>query len=288
MGKLSARELGRRNVQMGSLLNKAVEKGKKEKRVCNKSNARFMTLPAVTSPKTRVELTDSSKLKKRLIFGGLANDPISDIFRVLRLKVLKHLRASGASTIAICSANPGEGKTLVAANLAASLAMDINHTVLLADVDLRRPSLQSLFGLSCGLGLSDYLLRNATIPECLVSPGIDRLVLLPAGAAINNSSELLSSPMMLRLTKELKSRYSNRIVVYDLPPLLPSDDGAVLLEQIDASILVVEDNKTPKHDIEQVLDALKEHELIATVLNKSRYPQKRYHYESNASFLRRF
>ena len=258
---------------MEDLLHKAVEKAKRQRKelkgVRQKIPVGEAALTTVLHLRTRVEPVSSRTLRKKRILAGFAQDPNADVFRVLRAQVLKFLEESSGSTVGICSPNPGEGKSVIATNLAVSLALDVNHTVLLADVDLRRPSLQTLFALPPAPGLSDYLLREKTIPECLVNPGVDRLILLPAGAAIHNSSEALLSPKMLALAEELKSRYPDRLVIYDLPPVLPSDDALVFLKQVDACILVVEDNRTREREIERALYLLHDYNLIGIVLNKS-------------------
>ncbi len=267
---------------MEDLLHKAVEKAKHQRKELKGARQKIpageAALPTVVYEQTRVEPVSSSRLRNKRIVAGFAHDPNADVFRVLRAQVLKFLKECSGSTVGICSPNPGEGKSVIAINLAVSLALDVNHTVLLADVDLRRPSLQAIFALPSAPGLSDFLLRDATIPECLVNPGVDRLVLLPAGAAAHNSSEALASPRMSDLTAELKSRYPDRLVIYNLPPLLPSDDALVLLKQVDACILVVEDGKTREGEIQRALDFLSDYNLVGAVLNKSENTDSYYYH----------
>ena len=118
-------------------------------------------------------------------------------------------------------------------------------------------------------GITDYLLNDASLTECLVNPGIERLVLLPAGQPVQNSSEVLGSPKMLNLAKELKMRYPDRLVVYDLPPLLAGDDALVFSPHLDGCILVVEERKTRAQEVHRALDLLIDAKLIGTILNKS-------------------
>ena len=203
------------------------------------------------------------------MIAGLVQDPRADLFRMLRAQVKQRLAVSGGSTLGICSPIPGEGKTLISANLAVSMAMEANNTVLLVDLDLRQPKLAKIFGLSEETGMSDYLFGGAPLSDCLVNPGIDRLVLLPAGRALNNSSEALTSPQMVNLVKELKARYADRFVIYDLPPLLSSDDSLVFLPQIDATLLVVCEGLTSSGDVQRAIELLDERKLLGTVLNRS-------------------
>jgi len=211
----------------------------------------------------------ASKLKANRIIAGLVREPKADLYRMLRAQVLQRLAVSGGTTIGVCSPNSDEGKTLTAANLAVSLAMDANYTVLLVDLDLRKPSIAQRFGLQVQTGLSDYLFGQIPLSDCLVNPGIERLVLLPGGCAMHNSSEALTSPQMVGLARELKARYPDRIVIYDLPPLLASDDALVFLPQVDATLLVVREGLTRAGEIQRSIDLLEGRNLLGTVLNGS-------------------
>jgi capsular exopolysaccharide synthesis family protein len=212
------------------------------------------------------------------VVSGLNGIEASEAFRMLRAQVMQRLESANASTLAITSAGADEGKTLVAANLAVSLSRLADRRVLLVDVDLRRPAMHSVFGLSPTKGLAHHLLQNAPLADCLISPGLDGLVLLPCGTGGEMSSELLSSPAMARLVEELKDRYSDRIVLYDLPPLLLTDDAFMFLKHVDACLLVVEQGSTRREEIERCLELLQEFNVIGTVLNKARSPQGGYGY----------
>lgn len=233
--------------------------------------------PSFVYEQTRVKPTSPEVLRRNRIFAGFPHDANADIFRMLRVQALKYLQEGTGTTIGICSPNPGVGKSFVASNLAVSLALGVDHTVLLVDADLRRPSLQNYFGLDVAPGLTDYLLHGTSLPKCLVNPGIDRLVLLPAGAPVQNSSEVLSSPKMLNLASEFKARYPDRFVIYDLPPLLTGDDALVFLPRLDGCMLVVEERKTRAQELERALDLMSDSRLIGTVLNKSQ-SEKYYQY----------
>jgi exopolysaccharide/PEP-CTERM locus tyrosine autokinase len=231
---------------------------------------------SITYKQTRVVATEEPVLLDRRVVAGLLANELSETFRILRTHVLQRMHANGYTTIAITSAGRGEGKTLTAVNLAASIAMDINHTVLLVDADLRRPSLHTYFGMEPDVGLADYLLHDAAVSRCLVNPGIPRLVILPAGRSLLQSSELLSSPKMVDLAEELKRRYTERIVVYDLAPLLLTGDALVFLRHVDCCLLVIEEGRTQKADIGKSLELLDGCNVIGTVLNKSSSRLKTY------------
>jgi capsular exopolysaccharide synthesis family protein len=218
---------------------------------------------------TKVQNVSHDVFQKNRLVAYRKTGSLSDIFRVLRAQVIMRLAAIPANTLGVCSAKPGEGKTLTACNLAISLALDPNFTVLLVDMDFRRPRVDQYFGVAVERGLCDFLEGNAEISECLINPGIERLVLLPIRRPVLNSSELLSSPRIRTLLAELKNRYEKRIIIYDLPPLLPTDDSLVVLPNMDASLLVLQEGETAAGEIQRCIDFLQDHNLLGTVLNKS-------------------
>ncbi len=255
-------------------IEKALEKARQERKTRVPAYGRAgagngSAPPSFVYEQTRVEPAPANVLRRNRIIAGFAHDPNADIFRLLRVQALKYLEEGTGSTIGICSPNPGVGKSFVAANLAVSFALGVDHTVLLVDADLRRPRLQSYFGLGPAPGLTDYLLNGASLSDCLVNPGIDRLVILPVGVPVQNSSEVLSSPKMLNLASELRVRYPDRFVIYDLPPLLTGDDALVFLPRLDGCMLVVEERKTRAQELQRALDLMSGAKLIGTILNKS-------------------
>lgn len=223
----------------------------------------------ITYRETRVVPTQEHKLSEQRVISGTFQEELSDTFRILRTQVLARLAADAHTTLAITSAGRGEGKTLTAVNLASSVALDPRHTVLLVDADLRRPCLHRYFGISTEHGLADYLIDDKPIASCLVNPGVPRLVLLPAGRALRESSEVLSSPKMARLAQELKARYPDRIVIYDLAPLLSSSDALTVLPYVEAILLVTQEGATRKGDVVRALELLQGFNVIGTVLNRS-------------------
>ncbi|MCZ6659747.1 MAG: CpsD/CapB family tyrosine-protein kinase [Gammaproteobacteria bacterium] len=217
--------------------------------------------------------------KNRVIAGIADDDPAtSTAYKMLRTQVLQQLRQNGWHTLAITSPVADEGKTLTAVNLAISLAMEVTHTVLLVDSELRRPSIHKCFGFTPERGLTDYLLEETPLPEILVHPGIERLVLLPGGKPVNNPSEMLSSPRMGKLVDELKSRYPKRIVLFDLPPMLLADDALAFSPYVDAFLVVVEDGKTQREEITRTLDMLQGSNVLGTILNKAGDIGQAYYY----------
>ncbi|MES9851874.1 MAG: CpsD/CapB family tyrosine-protein kinase [Candidatus Thiodiazotropha sp. L084R] len=232
----------------------------------------------ITYTKTKsVEVSKDSLRDKRVIFGDI-NDSISDQYKVLRTHVLQRLNANQWNSLAVTSPNEGCGKTLTSINLAISLAREVNHSVLLVDLDLRRPNIQRYFFSDERLGISDYLTEDLELSKILFNPGKERLVILPGNKPFSNSSEMLSSPKMVQLVEELKSRYPNRIVIFDMPPLLSCDDMIAFSPYVDAIMLVVEEDGTRKDELKRAFELLEKSNLLGTVLNKSKDGGSTYGY----------
>lgn len=209
-------------------------------------------------------------LKANRIVAGIQGHPNADVFRILRTKLLHRMRKEGCNTLAITSPLKGGGKSVISANLAIAMAMEMNQTVMLVDLDLRKPSIHKYFGFEPEKGLADYLLDGVELPDLLVNPGIERLVILPAGRSVSQSSELLSTPRMINLVEDITSRYSSRFILFDLPPLLGMDDALTFLPNVHASILVMEEGGNTKEEIQQSMRLLENSNLLGTVYNKAR------------------
>lgn len=215
----------------------------------------------------KVPVTPEVMERNRLI-TGTAKDAITSAYKLLRTQVLQRLHDNRWSALAVVSARAAEGRTLTAINLAISLAQEITHTVLLVDLDLHSPSVHRHFELEPAAGLSEHLLDDVPMKDILINPGIDRLVLLPGGRPIANTSEMLSAPRMTAMVEELKHRYPSRIVLFDLPPLLTTDDALAFSPLVDATLLVIEDGKNLKGEMQRAIGMLHSTALLGAVLNK--------------------
>ncbi|MCC6142123.1 MAG: CpsD/CapB family tyrosine-protein kinase [Nitrospira sp.] len=226
--------------------------------------------PPIVYTKTKSLDVPLSVLRQRRVMAAYDKGPFVDAFKILRTQVLHRLREKSWNVLGITSPGDGEGKTLTAVNLAISLAMEATQTVLLVDANLRNPSIHDVFGLQDCPGLADYLLDDVPVENLLVHPGIGRFVLLPGGRAIQNSTEILTSPKMLALVEEFKHRYPSRIVIFDLPPLLQTADVLAFSPYTDALLLVVEEGKTSADDVQRALSLVKNSRpILGTVLNKA-------------------
>jgi capsular exopolysaccharide synthesis family protein len=233
-----------------------------------------------------VEVSPAALLEHRVI-AALPEHELKGSYRMLRTRVLQAMREKGWNSLAITGPASGCGKTLTAINLAVSLAMEVTNTVLLVDLDLRKPSIHEYFGYQPEYGISDYLFNDIKVSEVLFSPSIDRLVVLPGREAIHNSSEMLRSPRMVRLVNELKTRYPDRLVVFDLPPILAADDALAFAPYTDAFLLVAESGGTSREDLQKALDVLKSTPIIGTVLNKTAAPKGGYGYDKQRKIAMR-
>ena len=229
-----------------------------------------MPVEQVTYSQTRNVEIAANELREKRVVSAFEPCAFTDAYKMLRTQVLQRMSENNWNVLAVTSPGNGEGKSLTALNLAISIAMEIEHTVLLVDANLRHPSLHEHLGLPDGKGLSDYLLEDAPLSELFVHPkGLDYLTLLPGGRALQNSAEMLNSPKMSKLVEETKSRYAGRIVIFDLPPVLSAADAMAFAPYVDATLVVVEEGKTKRKDIENTLELLSSTNVLGTVLNKS-------------------
>jgi protein-tyrosine kinase len=227
---------------------------------------------------TRTVSLNPEVLQENRIIMKKANDLRADLFRVLRTNILKQLHENNWSTFFITSATPGAGKSLVAINLAIAIAMEGNHTVLLVDADMRKPSVSNHLGIQAEYGLNDYLTGSTSIEQILIHPEIENLVLLPSIESNNNFSELISSSKMVELIQQTKSRYESRIIIFDIAPIFVADDALLFMSYCDAALFVVEDEVNTPDELQHAMMILEETNLLGIVLNKSRLPLPSYKY----------
>ena len=257
-------------------IKQALEKARQERqtRAANETGsgpARMDTAgPQQEQAQTATVSLDESLLRKNRIIAAMPPGPFTESFNLLRTRILQAFREQGWNTLGITSPGDSAGTTLTAINLAISIAREVDHTVLLVDANLQQPWLLDHFGLPHRRGLSDYLTDDVPISELLIKPGIvDRLEVLPGGKPLGNSSEMLSSPKMARLVEEMKSRYADRIVIFDLPALMTSSDALAFAPRVDAVLLVVEEGITKQDELQQTIDLLGTTNIVGTVLNKA-------------------
>jgi capsular exopolysaccharide synthesis family protein len=224
---------------------------------------------ALLSKARRVEL-DTETLQKNRVIASADTAGTSTAYKMLRTRVLQRMRANTWNRLAISSARPSAGKTLTAINTAITLSFEPNQTVVLADLDLRRPSMAGYLGIEGEFGLSDYLRGDAPLEKIIIKPDIERLLILPNFRANQHSAELLSSQRMVDLVETLTDPANSTIVIFDLPPLLDADDVLAFSPLFDALLMVVSQSETRRLDLHKSFELLHDINVLGVVLNKSR------------------
>ncbi len=266
-------------------IKQALELARAERRHSNKvDNAqRVVAHPSIeTEPITEPEIREVQvtweTLRETRIIHPNDNREWMESYRVLRTQVLHRMNEHGYQSIAIASANPGEGKTITAINLSMALATQGNLQIILVDADLRRPSIHHYLEDNPPFGLSNYLMGEVTLAESLINPtDVDNLLILPSGKTRIDSVELLDSVRTTRLIESLKDQYPDSLVVFDVPPILFAGDAIALSRHIDCMLIVVEDGRTRPDELKRVWELLEGKNVIGTVLNKSQRQNMSYY-----------
>ncbi len=204
--------------------------------------------------------------------------PEAEYYKVLRTSIQHRTKEKGWNTIMITSVQPGEGKTLTCINLAVSFAKEFNQTVLLVDCDLKRQNIHRYLNFSFDKGIVDYLLNDCALKDLMVWPGIEKLTLISGGKTISNSAELLGSPKMKALVKEIKNRYDDRYVIFDTPPVLGWADAAAFAPLVDCILMVVEEGRTSIKDVKKALEMIPSEKFLGFVLNRRKVSGHKYYY----------
>ncbi len=220
-----------------------------------------------------------SHLEKNRIITYNQDDPFSIVFDLLRTQVLRIMEENNWHSIAIVSPTPESGKTFTAINLAISIANQPAKTVMLVDFDLRRPRVASYLGLKISKSLNDYIEGSATIEDIIVNPGIPKLVVLPTVKSVKKSAEIIGSDKIRNLIDDISTRYQSRVIIFDLPPMLSSDDAIAMLPMVDCVLVVVGNGLSSQAEIEDTLYHIPKEKLLGIVMNKAEVePRAYYHY----------
>lgn len=200
---------------------------------------------------------------------------VAEDFRTIKRPLLRNARGAEGNAIEhgnliiVTSALPGEGKTYCAVNLALSIAMEMDMTVLLVDADVARPSVLKVLGLAADKGLMDVLLGdNVKLSDVILKTNIPTLSILPAGRSNKHATELLASRAMSALLTEIANRYADRIVIFDSPPLLITTEANVLAAQMGQVVMVVEAETTTQHAVKEALRKIESCTHISLIYNK--------------------
>ncbi|MBK8323932.1 MAG: tyrosine-protein kinase family protein [Betaproteobacteria bacterium] len=228
--------------------------------------------PAVRSASFPIDM-------RRLAAMGLVSPEdtrsrIAEEFRVIKRPLLANANPAGGSGVAranlimITSSLPGEGKSFSAFNLAMSIAMELDRSVLLVDADVIRPSLPTLLGLRQSPGLLDLLSDpSVRFSDVHMHTGVEKLSFIPSGNAHPRAAEMLASNAMTSLVGELATRYPDRIIIFDSPPLLVTTESRVLATQMGQIVFVVRAERTLQRDVTQALATIESCPLKLLLLN---------------------
>lgn len=227
--------------------------------------------PAAVTSAAALAATEIDSFTTRLnplLVAGLAPKSLAaEQYRQLRTRLAHAENAHALRSVLVTSPQKGEGKSITAANLALTMAQELQRRVVVLEADLRKPSLQYLFGLPPGPGLAEFLAGAAELKDVMKFLPDYNLTVIPAGATPTNPAELLGSTAMRRVLDQLRTRFDR--VILDTPPVLPLADVAVLAPMVDGALLVVRAGVTPKPAIENALRGFDSSRLIGIVLNES-------------------
>jgi protein-tyrosine kinase len=231
--------------------------------------------PKVSTRRVELDLARMRELGMVTAAGGRTS--LLEDFRIIKRPLLQRAfaeRASGekpGNLIMVTSSLPGEGKTYTAINLAMSIAMELDHTVLLVDADVARPSVLRTLGLPPQRGLMDLLVDDKLdMGDVMLRTNVDTLSILPAGTSTPRATELLASSTMSSLVNEIASRYPDRIVIFDSPPLLLTSESRVLASHMGQIVMVVEAQTTTQHAVKEALSQLEGLNNVNLIYNKTR------------------
>lgn len=252
-----------------------------------------VSVSSVKDEKSSVTL-DLQHLEQRN-FVSLSSERrlINEEYRVIKRKLITNAFGPLSHTlkhpnlILVSSSRPGEGKTFSSVNLALSIALEQDKTVLLVDSDVLRPSVSKTLNISHHVGLTDYLLSSdVKVSDIILSTNVERLKIVTAGRPHHLSTELLASERMLMLVNEFASRYPDRIVIFDAPPLLGVNETAVMASMCGQAVIVVEENSTKLAEIEQAVALLPKDIATGFIINKAHRNQGKgygygYYYGAN-------
>ncbi len=201
---------------------------------------------------------------------------IAEEFRIIKRPLIANAFGQGATRvkngnmIMITSSLPGEGKSFCAINLAISMALEMDRTVLLVDADVAKPRVPEYLGIHADLGLLDVLQdKNLKLSDVMIKTDIAKLTILPAGRTYKRATELLASEAMTRLVEDIGNRYPDRIILFDSPPLLATSESSVLATHMGQIVMVVEAERTSQEAVREALSHLQSCEVVNMLLNKA-------------------
>lgn len=224
-------------------------------------------LPIVI-PQSKTISLDRDIMMENKCVGFFCDADEINTYKVLRARIQHFAGSKGWNAIMVTSPNPGDGKTLTAINMSLTFAKEFHQTVLLVDCDFKKQDVHKTMGAPGQKGLTDYFFSQTPIDELIVWPGVHNLRFISGGKSVFDTAEILGSPKMKHLVSEMKERYDDRYIFFDVPPLLTSADALAFTPFVDGIVMVVESGKTSSSDIEKSMRLIPEEKFIGFVLNR--------------------
>lgn len=259
-----------------------------EKAVKSQNRERAESAP-MAEPSPEVQISSDGKLaqvgqinlvklhKAGMITPDGEKTQIAEEFRLIKRPLITNVFNQGAAQIKnanlimVTSSLPGEGKSFCAINLAMSIAMEMDHTVLLVDADVAKPTLPGFLGLKSDKGLMDVLLDDKLqLSDVMIKTNVEKLSILPAGRGNRYATEMLASEAMSRLLQEMANRYHDRVIIFDSPPLLATTEARVLATHMGQIVMVVEAEKTTQDQLQEALNQIESCDVVGLLLNKGK------------------
>lgn len=215
-----------------------------------------------------------------IALGNGGKPEIAEEYKKLKSVIVRYSKKEGfKNTFVVTSSLGMEGKSLTALNIAVSMAQEYDHTVLLVDADIRKPSLGKYLGIEATLGISDCLIDGVDLGDAIIKTDIGRLSFLPAGKRVDNPVELLSSQKMKNIITEIRTRYSNRYIIIDTPPILPFAETRTLCSLTDGVVFVVRERSASENNIKEALELLSGSNILGVIYNAATVgPGRSNHY----------
>ena len=227
--------------------------------------------------KMRKKFSSSDKISEELLILNQPHSFLSEQFRIFRTRYLSLNKDKSMRTILVTSALAKEGKTMVASNLAISIAQGFDEHVLLIDADLRKPTLHERFTLKPNDGLVGFLNNEHRLTDVLQKTDLHNLTILPSGKPPENPSKLIASAKMHQLVEDIKARYEDRFIIFDSSPVQQTSEPTILAKQVDGILLVVHAGKTDRELVKKTVGVLGKDKILGIIFNHSSETIKYYY-----------
>jgi non-specific protein-tyrosine kinase len=209
-------------------------------------------------------------MKQNKCVGFFCDSAEINTYKMLRARIQQLASQKGWNTIMITSPNPGEGKTLTTINMSLTFAKEFHQTVLLVDCDLKKQDIHKIMGVPGPKGLADYFFAQTPLHELMIWPDVQRMRFISGGQSVLDTAEILGSLKIKRLVAEMKERYSDRYIFFDVPAILTSADALAFAPFVDGIVMVVQSGKTSTSDIKKSMKLIPNEKFIGFVLNRKK------------------